>query len=288
VAFVEMQNPASLVLDDEKAIQHSECHRRHGEEIEGRDYLAVILEKDEAPLAGITAPNHMTADIGPPFVPRGKSPASAVPRESWERPTRVLVRQASDQIPDLSRDPWPSAARTLPPAPVESKTGAMPADHSLGFDNEEDLGSAGPEAAESHPEQPVASVRGGQWCWASAALRNEARANGAALVDIHGLTAELQANGVVEGGQHLTPWFLGGLFSLDGVHPSNTGYALFANEFITTLNTTFAAGIPLVSVREIEKNDPLVLPGVGQPPSAMGQISPESAKLLRAILAHSL
>jgi phospholipase/lecithinase/hemolysin len=110
----------------------------------------------------------------------------------------------------------------------------------------------------------------------------EARANGAALVDIHGLTAELQANGVVEGGQHLTTQSLGGLFSLDGVHPSNTGYALFANEFITTLNTTFAAGIPLVSVREIEKNDPLVLPGVGQP------ISPESAKLLRAILAHSL
>ena len=60
----------------------------------------MILEKDEAPLAGITAPNHMTADIGPPFVPRWKSPASAVPRESWERPTRVLVRKASDQIPD--------------------------------------------------------------------------------------------------------------------------------------------------------------------------------------------
>jgi hypothetical protein len=36
----------------------------------------------------------------------------------------------------------------------------MPADHSLGFDNEEDLGPAGPEAAESHPEQPVASVQG--------------------------------------------------------------------------------------------------------------------------------
>ena len=117
-------------------------------------------------------------------------------------------------------------------------------------------------------------------------ITSEARANGAALVDIHGLTSELQANGVVEGGQHLTTQFLGGLFSLDGVHPSNTGYALFANEFITTLNTTFAAGIPPVSVRQIEMNDPLVLPGVGRPPSAMGQISPESAKLLRAILAH--
>ena len=47
-----MSNLASLVLDDKEAIQHSECHRRHGEEIEGSDYLAVILEKGEPPLAG--------------------------------------------------------------------------------------------------------------------------------------------------------------------------------------------------------------------------------------------
>jgi hypothetical protein len=39
----------------------------------------------------------------------------------------------------------------------------MPADDGLGFDNEEDIGPAGPEAAESHPKQPVASLQWRPW-----------------------------------------------------------------------------------------------------------------------------
>ena len=140
--------------------KQSECHRRHGEEIEGRDYPAVILEKGEPPLAGITAPNHMTQISGHRSFREGKAQLLQFRVNLGSAPLGILLRQASDQIPDLSRDPWLSAARTRPPAPVESKTGAMPADHSLGFDNEEDLGPAGPEAAESHPEPPVASVQG--------------------------------------------------------------------------------------------------------------------------------
>jgi hypothetical protein len=62
--YVAMQNLASLVLDDKETIQHSERHRRHGEEIEGSDYLAVILEKGEPLLAGIPAPNYTTQISG--------------------------------------------------------------------------------------------------------------------------------------------------------------------------------------------------------------------------------
>jgi hypothetical protein len=43
--YVAVQDLASLVLDGEKAIEHSGRHGRHREEIEGSDYLAVILEK---------------------------------------------------------------------------------------------------------------------------------------------------------------------------------------------------------------------------------------------------
>jgi len=38
-------------------------------------------------------------------------------------PVGIVLDQMSDQIPDLSLDPWPSAARTGSPASVESKTG---------------------------------------------------------------------------------------------------------------------------------------------------------------------
>jgi hypothetical protein len=93
-------------------------------------------------------------------------------------PLGILLRQASDQIPDLSRDPWPSAARTRPSAPVESKTGAMPADHSLGFDNEEDLGPAGPDATGviQNNRSPACRDGRGRWrlstatCWRRARI----------------------------------------------------------------------------------------------------------------------
>ena len=53
------------------------------------------------------------------------------------------------------------------------------------------------------------------------------------------------------------------------------------------MNRDLDAGIPPVSVGEIAKDDPLVLPAVGQPPSAAGRISSESAKVIRGLLAHS-
>ena len=49
---VEVQDPAAPVLDDEKTVEQPECQCRHGEEVEGDDHLAVILEKRKPPLAG--------------------------------------------------------------------------------------------------------------------------------------------------------------------------------------------------------------------------------------------
>lgn len=114
----------------------------------------------------------------------------------------------------------------------------------------------------------------------------QAQAKGAALVDIRALLDSAKARGIVIGGQRLTTAFLGGLFSLDGVHPTNTGYALIANNFIGALNTQFAAGIPRVSVRKILRADPLVLPGVGRPPSAFRHIPQQAIESLRAVMVH--
>ncbi len=114
----------------------------------------------------------------------------------------------------------------------------------------------------------------------------QAEAKGAALVDIHVLFDSIKAKGLVSGGQRLTTGFLGGLFSLDGVHPTNTGYAVVANEFIEALNTHFAAGIPPAAVSQVRKTDPLVFPGVGHPASALGHVSPEAAASLRSALRH--
>lgn len=43
----------------------------------------------------------------------------------------------------------------------------------------------------------------------------------------------------------------GGLFSLDGVHPTSQGYAIIANEFLKVINSKFGASIPMINVATI-------------------------------------
>ncbi len=43
-------------------------------------------------------------------------------------------------------------------------------------------------------------------------------------------------------------FLLGNTYSLDGVHATNQGYGLVANEFIETINAKYAASIPPIDV----------------------------------------
>jgi phospholipase/lecithinase/hemolysin len=92
----------------------------------------------------------------------------------------------------------------------------------------------------------------------NATIAQLATTSGAILVDVNKLVDDLYRNGVVVNGQRLTTDFLGGLYSLDGVHPTNTGYALIANEFIRAVNTQAAISIRPVSVEQVSLSDPLV------------------------------
>ena len=89
-------------------------------------------------------------------------------------------------------------------------------------------------------------------------IASNAASFGATLVDIYSLVENIYQNGYKAGGYCLTAGFLGGLFSLDGVHPTNTGYAIVANTFIHQMNTTMATRIPPVFVGEVVNRDPLV------------------------------
>jgi len=88
-------------------------------------------------------------------------------------------------------------------------------------------------------------------------IQQHAQAVGATVVDMHAYFASMQA-GVTVNGKTATTAFLGGLFGLDGIHPSNTGYALLANQFLTALNTKLSLTIPLVNVDAIAAKDSLV------------------------------
>ena len=101
------------------------------------------------------------------------------------------------------------------------------------------------------------------------AIGQAATDTGAALVDVHKLFTQIAA----AGGAPINPpkccslVYRGGLSSLDGLHPSNTGYALIANVFIDTLNAAYNLGIPDVNVGAVYANDPYA-PGTACPDSA--------------------
>lgn len=109
----------------------------------------------------------------------------------------------------------------------------------------------------------------------NSAIAAQATANGATLIDIHTALLNLKAspptiNGVATptiNGVPVSLSFLGGIFSLDGIHPTNTGYAIIANTVIAKLDATVASGglglsIPQVSLTTIAAADPLFPPNI--------------------------
>lgn len=96
----------------------------------------------------------------------------------------------------------------------------------------------------------------------NSAIAAEVTAAGATLVDIHSFIQGLAQNGATIDSYNATTGFLGGLFGLDGLHPTNTGYALLANQFIDTMNTSLKTTIPDVDVAAIAAADPLFGPNI--------------------------
>ena len=87
----------------------------------------------------------------------------------------------------------------------------------------------------------------------------QASTNGFALFDANTFLADVAENGYDPGpGFDLmtSEYISGGLFSLDGVHPSNLGYAIVANQFIKALNEEFDTAIQKVNLREISGSAP--------------------------------
>ncbi len=93
-------------------------------------------------------------------------------------------------------------------------------------------------------------------------ISDQAAAAGATLVDINALFNQIAAQGLTINGFTGTSAFLGGFFSLDGIHPSNTGYAVVANTFIDTMNAAFKKTIPDVDLSVVAAADPLWPPNL--------------------------
>lgn len=80
-------------------------------------------------------------------------------------------------------------------------------------------------------------------------IRAAAAETGGALLELGPLLVEANTTGIVRGGIAFTADYItGGIFSLDGVHPTPLGYALIANELIGEINATYDADLEQVNL----------------------------------------
>ena len=88
----------------------------------------------------------------------------------------------------------------------------------------------------------------------NSAIASIASAKNAALVDFNTFFNNVKAHGLLAYGEEYTADYISGdLFSLDGVHPSDRGYGIVANEYIKVINASFGMNVPLVDLNSLPK-----------------------------------
>lgn len=107
------------------------------------------------------------------------------------------------------------------------------------------------------------------------------------VADIRGLFDRVASGNLFVGPFNITGAFItGGFFSLDGIHATDIGYTLFANEYIKAINAAYGTHIPLASVADLLANNGatfLTLSGLPMTTTEYS-ISPEAATSMMQML----
>jgi lysophospholipase L1-like esterase len=171
--------------------------------------------------------------------------------------------------------PLPTGSLVLLPASSFLATGfGFPAALRPLFPNLPDVGKPLPDALVLTPTEITAiNARVKE---VNDSIFSIARARNIPVVDMQGVLSRLRT-GINYAGVRLSNAFLtGGVFSYDGFHPTDLGYALIANEFIRVINHEYDVHIPLVSITEFFANN--------APPEASAVFPIESFEFTAAAL----
>lgn len=105
--------------------------------------------------------------------------------------------------------------------------------------------------AEVLDQQEAAFIRGKVTLFNNI-IKEEALVRTIPVADMFTFLNNLKNGGVFNGIAVNSAFISGGAFSLDGIHPTDRGYAIVANEFIRTINVHYGASVPLVDVTKFK------------------------------------
>jgi lysophospholipase L1-like esterase len=114
----------------------------------------------------------------------------------------------------------------------------------------------------------------------NSAIATAAQAKNAVVVDINAFFAGVKANGYFWAGEEFTSEYVkGGLFSLDGVHPSSRGSGVLANQFIKKMNERLGTKLSYVDISAL----PGIPAGLSKEGNAIPIIPPEAFQELELL-----
>ena len=115
---------------------------------------------------------------------------------------------------------------------------------------------AAAQQAAAQADQAIAEVDAHAAAFNDLLMEAAASEPGFHVVDLAARVTELAETGLEAGGQSLTTQKLGGLLGFDGVHFTDTGYAMIANAFLEAINSALGTQVPLIDLGGIVASDP--------------------------------
>src|SRR5450432_2544530 len=157
----EVKNAAPVVSQDEEDIQNPKRRGGYREEIDRCQRADVVVEEGAPGLGGRLARlgRHEAGHASLADVDAELEQLSVNPRRA---PSQVGFGHLADESSGLLGDAAIGrAAGVRLPSPEKAKTGAVPADHGVWLDDDQDIGPARPEAGKDQPERAVAVPKAG-------------------------------------------------------------------------------------------------------------------------------
>lgn len=157
---IEMQDPASSMLDDDQDVQEAEPDCRNREKVERDNGFSMILEECQPKPAGITPAMHSAQVAGDRSFRDAKTQLEEFGVDPECSPSGVLGGQTPDEIADFFGHRPATGSPSGAPSPVATESCAMPSYDRVRFDDEQTHFPPKPITPEDNPEEPVERVQG--------------------------------------------------------------------------------------------------------------------------------
>jgi hypothetical protein len=154
---VELQNTPPVVSDDKETIKDAKRERRHCEEIHCSNRFTMIFQKRHPSLRRLGISRSLSHPAQHRTLRDIETKHFELAMNPWRSPSFVFGNHAKDELAQFLVHAFSSPTLAMPgePGPIELEASSMPANNSLGLNEDQSSVPSRPEAPQHNPEESV-------------------------------------------------------------------------------------------------------------------------------------